>query len=167
MKKAPNVVFGGISGALIIMFLYIGSIIPTNKIFLMGIAIGVGAIAYIKSGIKGGVTVYFASSILGFLLVPNKLFVGMYIIFGIYPLIKLLAERYSRLVEYIIKYASLNALTLLSYFIYSKIVYLGPIFENTYLILGFIIGLQILIFLFDFAFTKFIMFMEDRVLKKI
>lgn len=167
MKKAPSLVLGGIICALIIMFLYIGSLIPTNKIFLMGISIALGGVSYIKGGIKIGVVVYLASSILGFLLVPNKLFAGIYILFGIYPLIKLVSERYKTLTEYIIKYISLNVLTLMAYFIYSNIIYLGPLFENTYFIIGFILVLQVLIFIFDFAFTKFIMFMEDRVLKKI
>lgn len=165
--KSSNLVFGGISTALITLLLYIGSIIPTNKIFFMAFSIAVGSIPYIKSGIKSGIIVYLASSILSFFMVPNKLYIGIYIIFGIYPFIKLISERYSIAIEYAIKYISFNILVLIAYFVYSRFVYLGPLFENTYLIIGFIVGVQILFYIFDFAFTKCIMFFEDRILKRI
>ena len=165
--KSSNLVFGGISTALITLLLYIGSIIPTNKIFFMAFSIAVGSIPYIKSGIKSGIIVYLASSILSFFMVPNKLYIGIYIIFGIYPFIKLISERYSMAIEYTVKYISFNILVLIAYVVYSSFMYLGPLFENTYLIIGFIVGVQILFYIFDFAFTKCIMFFEDRILKRI
>lgn len=165
--KSSSLVFGGISVALIIIFLYIGSIIVTNKVFLMGLSIIIGSISYIKGGIKTGLSVYLASAILAFFLVPNKLYIGIYIIFGVYPLIKLIAEKYKTILEYSIKYIAFNILFIAAYFIYSSLIYLGPLFDKTYLVVGFIILLQIAFFIFDFAFTKFIMFADDRILKRI
>lgn len=165
--KSSNLVFGGISVALIVIFLYIGSIIVTNKVSLMALSIIIGSISYIKGGIKSGITVYIASSILAFFLVPNKLYIGIYIIFGIYPFIKLIAEKYPTIIEYLIKYLAFNILAITTYFIYSSMIYLGPLFEKTYLVLGFVILLQVAFFIFDFAFTKFIMFTHDRILKRI
>lgn len=165
--KSPNLVFGGISVTIIIILLYIGSLMITNKVVLMSLAIGIGAISYIKGGIRLGVLVYISTSILSMLLVPNKLFVGIYIMFGLYPLIKLFAEKFSGFREYSIKYLAFNFMTILTYFIYSKIIYVGPLFENIYLVIGLFFILQIIFFVFDIAFTKFIMFTEDRVLKRL
>lgn len=167
MKKTSNLVFGGISVALIILLLYIGSFIITNKVSLMALAIVTGSISYIRGGIRPGVIVYVASSLLAFFLIPNKLYTGIYILFGIYPLIKLISEKYSTALEYTIKYICFNILVITTYFIYSSFIYLGPVFEKSYLIIAFLIVIQVLFFIFDFAFTKFIMFVQDRILNKL
>lgn len=165
MKKTSSLVYGGISVALIVLFLYIGSLIVTNKVFLMAVAIAIGAIACIIGGIKSALIVYISASILGFILVPNKLYVGIYIIFGIYPIVKLIAERYSTVLEYIVKYSVFNLLTVITYLIYRNFIYLGPLFDSTYLIIVFFIIIQVVFFIFDYAFTKFIMLVNDRILR--
>lgn len=166
MKKTSSLVYGGISVALIVLFLYIGSLIVTNKVFLMAVAIAIGAVSCIIGGVKSALIVYISSSILGFMLVPNKLYVGIYIIFGIYPIVKLIAERYPTVLEYIIKYSAFNLLTVMTYFIYRSFIYLGPLFESTHLIIVFFIIIQVVFFIFDYTFTKFIMLVNDRVLRR-
>lgn len=166
MKKTSNLVYGGILTALVVLFLYIGSIIITNKVFLMALAIAIGAVSCIIGGIKSALIVYISSAVLGFILVPNKLYVGIYIIFGIYPIVKLIAEKYSIVFEYIIKYGVFNLLTVITYLIYRNFIYLGPLFDSTHLIIVFFIIIQVVFFIFDYAFTKFIMLVNDRILRR-
>ncbi|KMT20852.1 hypothetical protein [Clostridium cylindrosporum] len=165
--KSQDIVLGGISVALIVIFLYLGTIIITNKMFFMALSIILGSIPYIKGGIRPGVIVYLASATLGFLIVPNKLYIGVYIIFGIYPFVKLVAERFKPLIEYIIKYTVFNILLIFAYFIYAGLVNLGPLFKSSYLAIGLFISFQVILYIFDFAFTKFIIFIEDRILKRL
>lgn len=167
MKKTSNLVFGGISVALITIILYFGSILPTNKIALMALAIFTGAISCILGGVKFSLVVYIASSALSFVVVPNKLYVGIYIIFGIYPVVKLVAEKYPSTREYIIKYAVFNILVLIAYYIYQNFIYISPLLDDILVVIVVEVILQVAFFIFDFAFTKFIMLMEDRVLKNI
>lgn len=167
MKKSSNIVIGGISVALITVILYAGSIIPTNKIFLMALAIVIGSIPCIIGGTKTSLIVYLSSSILGFIIVPNKFYVGIYIIFGLYPVIKYISEKYSAILEYTIKYITFNVLVLVAYFIYENFIYISPLLDNAVTIIVVEVLLQIIFFIFDFAFTKFIMLIEDRVLKNI
>lgn len=167
MKRSSNVVFGGISVALITIVLYIGSVIPTNKIFLMALAIAIGSISCIIGGVKSALVVYVASSLLSFIIVPNKLYIGIYIIFAIYPVIKFIAEKYKTLLEYTIKYITFNILVLIAYFIYESFIYISPLFDEILVVIVVEVVLQVVFFIFDFAFTKFIMLVEDRILKNI
>lgn len=165
INRTSKVVLGGISVALIVISLYGGTIIRSNRLFFLALATYIQAIPFAKAGISGGITSYIAALILSFILIPNKLYAGIYILFGIYPLIKLLAEKHNIVVEFLIKYFWLNATLAMGYAIYSKVIILNGIFAGPQGIVILIIVAQIVFLVYDYVFTKFIMFVQDRILK--
>jgi hypothetical protein len=166
-RRTKIIVLGGISVALIILCLYGGTIIRNNRIFFLALATFIQAIPYIKGGIGGGVTSYAAASVLGFLLIPNKLYAGFYIFFGMYALIKLLAERQKIVAEIIIKYLWFNVTIIGVYIIYKNVIFLNGFLAGTKGLIIIFVGLQLLFLLYDYVFTKFIIFIDDRILSKV
>jgi hypothetical protein len=165
INRTSKVVLGGITVALIMLSLYGGTIIRSNRIFFLALATYIQAIPFAKTGMSGGITSYIAASVLGFILIPNKLYAGIYILFGVYPLIKLLAEKCNIVVEFVLKYFWLNATLALGYSLYSKVIVLNGIFAGSKGIIILVAAAQIVFFGYDYIFTKFIMFVQDRIFK--
>lgn len=151
--KTSKLALAGISIALIILCLYGGSIIKNNKIFFLAFAVIMGSIPYMYGGIKYGMTAYLASVFLALALVPNKIYVLVYVIFGVYPLVKLLSQRNNIVVQYIIKYIWFNASVILSFIIFKSIIYVDKFFLTIIGITIIIIVAQILFFIFDYFFN--------------
>lgn len=80
-------------------------------------------VCVIELGKSWSLGVYFATSTIGLLLVPNKEAVVMYVaFFGYYPIVKALLEsKLPKLPEYIIKFAVFNASVLLAYILLIKV----------------------------------------------
>ncbi|MBQ0079387.1 MAG: hypothetical protein KBS66_05825 [Eubacterium sp.] len=94
-KKSLNkITLGGIFLALTIIFLYGSAIIPRLELTMLGIASVMTMFMIIETGIGGGALLYVAASILGFLIVPDKIMVIAYILlFGYYGIIKVFLDR--------------------------------------------------------------------------
>jgi hypothetical protein len=160
-----RVVLGGISTALIILSLYGGTVIRTNKIAFMVLATFGSALPYIGGNISTGVLSYISSAILGWLILPNKLYGIVYALFGIYPLIKLKSEKFKVGFEFLLKYLWFNITLIMYYIFFKNFVYLNSFFLSTQGIIILIIAAEGLFFVYDYIFTKFIMLVQDRVLK--
>lgn len=91
--------------------LYISSVLPTGQLGFAALASLFGVAATAKTGLRGGLAVYICSLILGLLLTADKTPAVLYgLFFGYYPLLKSFAERrHSRIAEWIIKLAVMNA----------------------------------------------------------
>jgi hypothetical protein len=165
INRTSKVVLGGITVALIVICLYGGTIIRSNRMFFLALATYIQAIPFVRSGVSGGITSYLAAAILSFILIPNKLYAGIYILFGIYPLIKLLAEKHNIIVEFLVKYLWFNATLAVGYAIYSKVIILNGIFAGPKGIVILVLAAQVIFLVYDYVFTKFIMFAQDRLLK--
>ena len=151
--KIRKLALAGISIALIILCLYGGSIIKNNKMFFLAFAVIMGSIPYMFGGIKYGTTAYIASVFLAFALVPNKIYVLVYAVFGIYPLVKLLSVKSNIVLQYMIKCIWFNISVLLSFIIFRNIIYINKFFLTTMGITIVIITGQILFFIFDYFFN--------------
>lgn len=68
MSKALNMAKGGLFTALTIIFLYISSIVPLNRFYLLGLASCIIPLAIISTNVKNSVLVYVSSSLLSLLL---------------------------------------------------------------------------------------------------
>lgn len=160
-----RVVLGGISTALILLSLYGGTVIRTNKIAFMVLATFVSSLPFIRGNISTGVLAYISAAVLGGVILPNKLFVVVYVLFGIYPLIKLRSEKFKIGFEFLLKYLWFNITLVVYYMFFKSFIYLNSFFLGTQGIIILIIAIEGLFFVYDYIFSKFIMFVQDRVFK--
>lgn len=94
-KKNTNAVaLGGICLALTVIFLYGATFVPGIEMTLLAISSMFVAVMVLESGPKSGILLYVAASILGFLIVPNKLGLLPYVcFFGYYGVAKFYIEK--------------------------------------------------------------------------
>lgn len=109
-KTVRRVAFTAVFAALSTAFMYIAAVFPTGQLGFLGLASLCGVAAVVEYGLAGGLFVYAGSAALGLLLVPSKALVGLYaVFFGAYPVVKSLAERGGRVVEWCVKLLFFNA----------------------------------------------------------
>ncbi|SKA85261.1 hypothetical protein SAMN05443428_106139 [Caloramator quimbayensis] len=163
--RTKNIVLSGFISALMIISLYAGCIIRNNRIFFMALSTYFESIPIIIGGVKVGFLCYIASSLLSLILLPDKIYAFIFLIFGVYPIIKYFCEKESIIKEYIFKYIWFNFFMVLTYFLYKKIIIINSeMIKNSILML--IIILEVLFFIYDYVFTKFITYVKYRILKE-
>ena len=157
---SKKIAYTGILLALNIILLLLSNIIPTNTVFFMGLASFLISIVIMEYGFKLGILFYIASSVLSFLVLPNKAQWLIYVFtFGIYGLIKYLVEKDRPFyIDILLKlvYANLSILSL--YFMLKGIIYI-PI--NIFTILVF----QFAFLIYDYVYTLFIDYYETKLRK--
>ena len=86
---------------------------------LLAVLLMVGTFAIIETGIKNGILFFAAASILGFIVVPNKLVMIPYIMFfGLYPTVKYFAEKLEKATaQMAVKFGYFVAVLLTAYFL--------------------------------------------------
>lgn len=111
--------------ALSVVFLYLASVMPTGQLGFTAVTSLCGVGAVIEAGLGGGLGVFAATSALGFLLIPEKTYMLLYVcFFGYYPVIKLLCERLSaKALGWILKLAVFNAALAVMLFVFSLTVF--------------------------------------------
>lgn len=93
-KKTYQLALGGICLALTIIFMFGASIVPGAELTLYAISSLFIAVMILESGVKGGIALYIAATLLGLLIVPNKVGVLPYIgMFGLYGIVKFYIEK--------------------------------------------------------------------------
>lgn len=86
--------YGGITVALILVLMYLGSLMRFNKLSIMFLASVLIALLIFRYGVKYGIIAYVSCSVFGVLLVPDKSIALLFIVFsGLYPIVKLFIER--------------------------------------------------------------------------
>lgn len=96
---------GGICLALTLIFMFGASFVPGIELTLFAIASLFTAVMIIETGIGGGVLLYIGASLLGLILLPNKLALIPYIFFfGYWCIVKYFIEKIkSGVIQIIIK----------------------------------------------------------------
>ena len=152
-----KVAYSGILLSLNIIVLILVNIIPTNTLFLLGLASLPIAIVIMEYGPKAGIIFYIGSVLLSFIIMANKAQWILYILtFGIYGLIKYIIEKDRSFVqEYILKLLAANILIIFAYMILKQFIYI-PV--NILIILVF----EIAFIIYDFVYSRFIDFYNDK-----
>ena len=155
-----KIAYGGILLALNCIILLLINIIPINTLFLLGLASLPIAVVIMEYGPKAGVIFYIGSVLLSFMLMANKSQWILYIFtFGIYGLVKYIIEKgRSFLQEYIMKLIAANILIVITYFILKFFVYI-PVNLIT------IIVFEITFIVYDFVYSKFIDYYNEKLRK--
>ena len=152
-----KIAYSGILLSLNAIILMLVNIIPTNTLFLLGLASLPIAIVIMEYGPKTGIIFYIGSVLLSFMIMANKAQWILYIFtFGIYGLIKYIIERdRSFLQEYMLKLLASNILIIFVYMILKQFVYI-PV--NIFVILVF----EIAFIVYDFVYSQFIDFYNEK-----
>lgn len=123
MNKASNIAKGGLFTGLSVIFIYLSSIMPTNKLALLAAASFIIPISILTIGIKMTFVEYLAVSILGLFLIPSKGIALAYILFfGLYGFVKLYTEKIRKApLEVILKLLFFNIVVVISAFLYTQL----------------------------------------------
>lgn len=161
MSKALNIAKGGLFTALTIIFLYISSIVPTSRLFLMALAASMIPISIISTSIKNSVVVYVATSLLSLLLGLRGIAFMYIVFFGLYGFVKYYVERLRKAVlEFVLKLLFFNACLYLIYVIYKIFTFgLPTVNIPIYYVIA---GLQVVFIIYDYAMTILISSMNKR-----
>jgi hypothetical protein len=164
--KAKTIALNGILSALAVICLLLATVMPTGRISLYALSSFFIAVSIMESGIKAGWLFYAATSLAGFIIVPEKLALVPYaVFFGFYGIAKYYIEKIGRtIIELIIKYAYFNV-CLGAVFLFAREFVADPEVKLPWWIL--VVALEIVFFLYDFVFTLFINYYKEKLLPKL
>jgi len=164
-KKTRTLTLSAIYSALTIVMLYIASIWPTGQVGLVAITSFFTAAAVIEAGFVSGVSVYAVSSLLGFLLIPNRVAAILFVVFfGYYPVVKSLIERIRwSILQWVFKLLVFNAAMALLWVLLSALII--DYVDNDISVILLLLAGNVIFVLFDYGFTKVIWLYLDRISK--
>ena len=123
MKNTKKLTFSAISCALSLALLFVASLVTTGTLafqFATGLLL---MLTVSKCGIYYGISAYAVTSALLFVLLPDKANAISYtVFFGAIPIIKFVAEKRGRIVEWIIKLVFMNICILALYLLYKTMI---------------------------------------------
>lgn len=145
---------GGICLALAVVFMFGASFVPGIELTLFLISSLFTAIMIIETGVGGGIFVYAGASLLGLIIVPNKLALVPYIFFfGYYAVLKYYIEKIRNgVIQIIIKVAYFAVLMCVGLILFGSIISVGinmPDYPTAVLI---VLG-TVMMTLYDFVLT--------------
>ncbi len=123
MKKTKIIVLSALLSALASAILCLGSLLGDLDLTFAALASLPVFWAALELGMRSASSVWLITSAISFMLAPSKFAAAMFAVFvGIYPIIKLVSERYRPMISWSIKIISASvatvALTLLAKFVF-------------------------------------------------
>lgn len=159
--NTSNITKSGLFLALSILIIYLSSIIPNNKAFLLFGASLLIPLCAIVTNLKYALMTYLSASILSLSLFGPFLTVLAYILFfGLYGIIKFYIEKINKIsIEIILKLLYFNITLFSSYYIYKLIIFHN--FNLKYKPIIFII-FQFLFLFYDYILSIFIVYLVKK-----
>lgn len=157
--SAKKMAFLGLLLAISVVLVILSGILEFNTLFLLAAASFCLGIAIRECGLRLGLGFFLGSSILSFLIAPNKFYcitfsaMSLYILMNEFAWEKLAKIKNRNLVLWVIKYMVFNVIYLPLVFLMPHLFYQGTISIRILTLL--IIGGQIAIVIFDKAYTYF------------
>ena len=154
---------GGICTALAVIFMFGASFVPGIELTLFLISSLFTAVMVLEAGVAGGLSVFAAASLLGLILVPNKLALIPYIFcFGYYAVLKFYIEKIkSGAVQMTIKVIYFAAIVLLGLLVFKSVLTAG-IHMPDWPVAGLIVAGIIMLVLYDYVMTFLINWYRRR-----
>jgi len=163
-RKTFQIAFPAILASLSIVLIYVASVIPSGKWGVVAVAGLLPAAACISAGKRAGLLCWLGSTLLAFILIPDKFCTVLYgILFGLYPIVKGWIELLNQVIpELLLKLAYFNtALTLvLAVFKASVLGSLPAVFSAVWIL--YVVG-NVVFLIYDFGVTKLITIYISRV----
>lgn len=169
MHKTSNITRGGLFAALSLIFIYLSSIAPTNKLALLTLASFIIISSILIMGIKSSFILYIAVSMLSLFLLSSKGIAIVYLMFfGAYGFIKYYIEKLNKLpLEILLKLlffnSSLGILFLLYDTLFVNLVDLSKIRFSLYIV---ILALQVAFLVYDYVLTVFVSYFNNKLYDK-
>jgi hypothetical protein len=152
MKRTKKLTVSAMMCALSVVILYLASFFTTIDLSVSLIASLIMLLTVEELGYKAAFSVFVSTSLLSFLLLPQKYVAAMYLLFcGIYPIIRVFFERLPRAVRLIAKLLYFGA-TLTAVLVFAKLVLNIELYTGYMLILFY--AVCILTFLLSDLFIK-------------
>lgn len=162
-----TVALGGILAALAVVCLYLEAVAPVSKLSLYALSSFFISIIIIETGIRNGWIFYIATSLLSFLVVPDKLSVIPYVtFFGIYGIVKFYIEKLHKILpEYILKYLFFNAVMIAAVFFIENLVGLMPDIKLAWWVL--VLIAEAVFFVYDYVYTRLISYYISHIRRRL
>lgn len=147
--------------ALGVVLLYLGSLIDVLDISMAVIASLTCVIAVIEYGKGAPWSIYGVTSILSFILLPNKTPAAMYaIFFGFYPILKEKFEKQKKVVSWVLKEVVFNvSLVIMGFAMYFLTMTAdNTLFSAPTFVVFLILAAELVFILYDIALTRLISF---------
>ncbi len=166
-NRVRKVTLTAVFSAFSIVFLYLAAVFPTGQLGFLGVASLFGIAAVCEYKIAGGIFVFAVTSIVGFLIIPDKASLILYVsFFGYYPVLKALAEKCSvRALEWVIKLGIFNAALSLVLFVF-KIGFFDFDFGDAYYIVAYALA-NVVFVCFDVGVSRVLTVYMARIFPKI
>ncbi len=147
--------------ALGVAILYMGCFIEVMELTVAAVAAVLILLAVIEMGKRNATLIWLATSILALLLLPTKFIALEYALFiGVYPLIKAFAERFSKILSWVIKIVFVNlalaALIVLGHFVF------GYPLESLWMMIATFLLASFTGVIFDIALTRLVTLYLER-----
>lgn len=166
MKKGHTfaIAFAAVLTAFSLVILYAAAVAPTGRLGLVALAGLLPAASVVSTGLWGGLVTYGAVGLLGFLLLPDKGGVILYLVFfGLYPIVKYGIERLKNLLlEIVLKLLFCNGAFALIWFAF-RTALLGAVSFGDLALWMIWIGVNVVFLVYDYGFSKLIAFYVQRV----
>ena len=162
-NRTGKIALGGICTALAVIFMFGASFVPGIELTLYLISSLFTAAMVIEAGVAGGLSVFAASSLLGLILVPNKLALVPYIFcFGYYAVLKLYIEKIkSGVLQIILKVIYFAAVLLIGLLVFKSVLTAG-VHMPDWPVGGLIIAGLVMMILYDYVMTFLINWYRRR-----
>lgn len=166
MGASKFIARGGILTSIGVILLYLSTISPTSKVYILGVASCLIPLSVIITNIRNSFLVYIATSIISILMLGFKGSVIAYVLFfGLYGFIKYYIERLRNIpLEIILKLLYFNVSVGIIFYLY-KLFFAGLLKINLPLY-QVIIMLQFMFVIFDYALTLFIAYVTKLLAKQ-
>ena len=148
-----------------VAFLYLASIFPSGQLGITAVASLFCAAAIVETGLRGGAAVYVGTLILGLLLTADKTPMILYGFFlGYYPILKSISEKQrSRVLEWIIKMAVMNAALTALVLLFATLVFSIQTVTDSLIVVY--LAFNIVYIIFDIGMSKVIGYYVTRISK--
>ena len=155
-KQTRRISACGILSALGVICLSVGSLIEVMDLSMIMIASFLIAFAVIEMGKRWAWLIWGVTALLSLLLLPNKLAALLYLMGGMYPIVKSTLERLRPLLSWVGKLVAFNGVQILFLLIARELFGMtGPDFSLSW---GVLLFNNVLFILFDIVLTVFITF---------
>ena len=176
MKKTSKIAMGAMISALCLALMLSTAIIPFLSYAIPMIAGAFIMIIVIECDKLWALFVYICVALLSLLIVADKSAgLAFLFYFGYYPILKAVIEsKTSRVVEIIIKYANINIVVLVAYFLMLKffgldldgVEFLSPFVDKWYTFVILVAFTSFFFYLYDLTLTKVVYLYTTRLRKK-
>lgn len=163
--KTADITRGSLITAFGVVLIYLCSILPTSRLFILGAASCLIPFSVLRINLKGSLIVYAATSLISVMLIGVRDITFAYILFfGIYGIVKYLIEKLRKLpAELFLKLVYYNLSLLIIFFIF-KSLFFTSLSLNMPLYAAVIVS-EFVFLIYDYVLTLFVGYAQKHFMR--